>query len=61
MGIHPEPVEDEFTASLTPELRAQEEYLRAQIAARPPMSSRPPPGLYGQEERDTECENLSTA
>lgn len=64
MGIdterEPNADEDEFTATLSPELRAQEEYLRAQIAARPPMSSRPPPGLYGQDGREPECENLST-
>jgi len=39
--------DDDFADTLSPELRAQEEYLRAQVAVKRPMSSRPPPGLYG--------------
>ncbi|MCT2584691.1 hypothetical protein [Actinophytocola gossypii] len=36
----------------TPELRAQEEYLRAQVAAGAPMSSRPSPSQYGRNGRE---------
>jgi hypothetical protein len=35
-GARADEQEDDFASSLTPELRAQEEYLRAQIATRGP-------------------------
>lgn len=42
--------EDDFAGSLTPELRAQEEYLRAQIATRGPTDPAPPPDQLEPEE-----------
>ncbi|WP_460402208.1 hypothetical protein [Actinophytocola sediminis] len=35
----------DFADTLSPELRAQEEYLRAQIAAGAPTAAQPPPEL----------------